>query len=392
MKAYNTLSDFVRSTAEYGAIGRLVAFERRAHGCAPLRCGQRNVQILKILCIVLSVALIAAFCGVSHAGTLNVVTTTTDLRAIAQAVGGDHVKATSICEGNQDPHFIQAKPSYMMVARKADLWIRIGMELEIGWEGLILDGSRNQKIQPGQPGHLDASDGILRLEVPTGKVTREMGDVHPEGNPHYWLDPFNARIIAGTIAARLSQIDPTDAAVFGANLATFRTALDERMFGPQLVKEVGGDKLWDLETKGQLSGYLKEKNLAGQLGGWAGAMAPFRGQQIVTFHRSWSYFVNRFGLTVADEMEPKPGIPPSPGHALEIIEKVKSQKIRVLLMEPYYNRQAPDLIAGKTGVRVLVCANSVDGEPAAKDYLSMVDNVVNKVSAAFKSAPGQKEK
>ena len=320
------------------------------------------------------------------ADPLNVVTTTTDLKFVAESVGGSHVKVTSIASGAEDPHFVSAKPSFMMTAREADLWIAIGMELEIGWEGLILEGSRNPKIRKDSKGYLDASQGVLRLEVPTEKVTRTMGDVHPLGNPHYWLDPLNVRIVAKTIAGRLAELDPGHSEDFKGNLKTFQRNLDEQMFGKELVAEVGGDKLWLVEFKGGLQGFLEEQHLTAKLGGWAGKMLPFRGVEILTYHRSWIYFTNRFGLVVADEMEPKPGIPPSPGHVLEVIEKVKSAHIRALLMEPFYERKAPDLIAEKTGLKVLVSANSVGGDESAKDYFSMIDNVVDKLAGALKPA------
>ena len=171
---------------------------------------------------------------------VRILTTTSDLRAIAQAVGGDHVVVSSLTQGRQDPHFVQAKPSYMMVARKADLWIRVGMELEIGYERLILDGSRNPKIRVGTRGHLDASVGVLRLEVPTQKVDRSMGDVHPLGNPHYLLDPLNGRLVAKSISQRLTELAPQHAAYFGEQLKSFQRELDRCMFGPALVEQVGG--------------------------------------------------------------------------------------------------------------------------------------------------------
>jgi len=322
----------------------------------------------------------------SGADRLSVVTTTTDLKFIAESVGGDHVKVVSIASGNEDPHFVSAKPSFMMTAREADLWISIGMELEIGWEGLILEGSRNPKIRKDSKGYLDASQGVLRLEVPTEKVTRTMGDVHPLGNPHYWLDPLNVRIVAKTIAGRLAELDPGHAEDFTRNLKAFQRTLDDHMFGKELVDAVGGDKLWLRELKGGLQGFLDEQHVTAKLGGWAGRMLPFRGEKILTYHRSWIYFTNRFGLVVADEMEPKPGIPPSPGHVLDLIQKVKADHVRVLLMEPFYERKAPDLIAEKTGLKVLVCANSVGGDEAAKDYFAMIGNVVDKLAAALKPA------
>ncbi len=313
---------------------------------------------------------------------LRVVTTTTDLAAIARAVGGDRVEVTSIATGHEDPHFIAAKPSYMMAARSANLWIRVGLELEIGYEQLILDGSRNAKIRVGTPGHLDASEGVLRLEVPTQRIDRSMGDVHPLGNPHYWLDPLNGRIVAKNIGKRLAELAPEHAEYFNRQASSFQRELDEHMFGRELVAKVGGGKLWALLLKGQLGKILEEPGQP-PLGGWLAVMKPYAGRKVVTYHRSWSYFVHRFGLVVAEELEPKPGIPPSPGHVADVVRRVKAEAVKVLLMEPFYSRKAPELVAAETGISVVECANSVGGQPEATDYLAMIDNIVNRVSTAF---------
>lgn len=316
---------------------------------------------------------------------LNVVTTTTNLSSIVKAVGGKYVETSSIASGDEDPHFIAAKPSYMMKAKKADLWIRIGLELEIGYEGLILEGSRNPRIQLGAPGHLDVSDGIIRLEVPTGKVDRSMGDVHPLGNPHYWLDPYNGRIIAKNICNRLKQLDPEHAADYDSNLASFHLKLDGAMFGSKLTEAVGGEKLWELLLNGQLNKFVQEKTLS--LDGWLGKMKPFEKANIVTYHRSWSYFANRFGLNVVEELEPKPGIPPGPKHVLEVMETVKAQKVKVILTEPFYSREDAEGVAKKTGARVAVAAVAVNDQ--VKDYIEMMDNIVTKLTVALSQEVSQ---
>jgi len=320
----------------------------------------------------------------SDAGPLRVVTTTTDLRSIVAAVGGQDVKSDCIGSGSEDPHFLAAKPSYMMMAHNADLWVRVGLELEIGYEGLILEGSRNQKIQLNQPGHLDASQGIIRLEVPTGKIDRSMGDIHPLGNPHYWTDPYNARVVANNIRERLDQLDPAHAADYDANCAAFVKKIDEAMFGPALVAAIGGDKLWELELAGKLDDFLGAQKLSDKLGGWVAKVRPFRGTKIVTYHRSWPYFANRFGFDVVEELEPKPGIPPSPGHLVKVIQAMQRDKVKVILMEPFYEIRAPEFVAAKTGAKVVVAANSVGGQDEAKDYVPMIDNVVNRVVNALK--------
>ena len=322
---------------------------------------------------------ICAIATVAAAEPLRIVTTTSDLASIAQAVAGDAAVVTSIATGRQDPHFLQAKPSYIMRARRAQLWIRVGMELEIGWETPILDGARNPKIREGASAHLDASCDIVRLGVPTQRVTRAMGDVHPSGNPHYWLDPLNGRIVAQTICNRLCELAPPQADVFRANLASFLARLDSRMFGRELVAQVGGNRLWALLLDGKLDADLDTRGLAGKVGGWYGVLRPHRGKQIVTYHRSWNYFANRFGLEIVAELEPKPGIPPSAPHLATVMDTVKGKNVKVLLIEPFYSRRSADLVARKTGAKVVVCAVSTGGQKEAEDYLSMLGQIVKRL-------------
>ena len=338
------------------------------------------MKYARILCTILAILVSAT----AKAETLRIVTTTTDMKSIAQAIGGEKVSVSSIATGYENPHYVQAKPSFMMIARKADLWIRVGLELEIGYEELIIDGSRNSAIRIGKPGHLDASEKVLRLEVPKTRVTRELGDVHHQGNPHYWLDPLNARIVAGSITKRLAKLSPENTKVFEKNLAAFRKALDERMFGAALVKKIGGGKLWAMELKGTLGEYISARKLTADLGGWLARMRPLKGARIITHHRSWSYFINRFGLAVAGELEPKPGVPPSGSHLLKVMKLAKAQSVGVILLEPAYSRKAADLVARKTGANVVVCAISVGGQKEAADYLTLIDLIVDRISKAAK--------
>ncbi len=320
---------------------------------------------------------------------LKVVTTTSDLRSIVETIGGDKVEVASLGTGREDPHFIDAKPSCMVLAKDADLWVRIGLELEIGYENLIIDGSRNQKIRVGSMGHLDASQGVLRLEVPTGKIDRSMGDIHPQGNPHYWLDPLNIRIVAKAVATRLSKLDPANGEFYDGQLKKFLGQLDDAMFGPKLIAKSEGAKLWAMLLRGQLGAYVHDNGGDAIAGGWWGAMRALKGTKIITYHRSWSYFTNRFGLEVIAELEPKPGIEPTPAHLSDVESKVKSESVKFLLMEPFYSRQAPDWLANRTSMKVVVAANSVGGQPEASNYIKMIDQVVKKcVDAA--GAPSSK--
>ncbi len=316
------------------------------------------------------------------AGKLNIVTTTSDLAAIARAVAGEQADVYSITTGREDPHFLTAKPGFILKARSADLWIRIGLELEIGWEGPILDGSRNTRIRIGGDGHLDASEGALILDVPQTTVTRAMGDVHPMGNPHYWLDPLNGRRIAGAIGERLALLAPADAEGFRARAAAFQKTLDEKMFGAELVKAAGAGTLWAKTQEGALDAWLTGQANLPQAGGWMAALAPLRGQKIVTYHKSWIYFASRFDMVVATELEPKPGVPPTAAHLTEVAKRVKADGIKIVLQEPFYSAKAANQIAEKTGARVVVVANSVGGQPEATDYVALMDLIVSQVSGA----------
>ena len=281
-------------------------------------------------------------------GKLNVVTTTEDLASIAREVGGDRITVESIAKGYQDPHFVEAKPSFILKLQKADVLIVVGRELEIGWLPPLVQQSRNAKIQPGSEGYLDASLHAEILEIPTGQVTRAMGDVHPQGNPHYWLDPENGKRIAKDIADKFSQLRPNDRAAFGQRLADFTSRLD------------AGEKRWLAQ------------------------MAPSKDTKVVTYHRSFPNFAARFGLDIIGYVEPKPGIPPSPQHTLDLIAEMKRQNVKLLLMEPYFDSKTPNSIGRATGAEVLVLPPSVGGVKEAADYIKLFDYDINLLVEAIK--------
>jgi zinc/manganese transport system substrate-binding protein len=288
----------------------------------------------------------------ARAGTLNVVTATEDLASIARSVGGDKIKVESLSRGYQDPHFVEAKPSFILKLHAADLLIAVGRELEIGWLPPLQQQSRNAKVQTGSAGYLDASLNAHILDMPQGQLTRAMGDVHPLGNPHYWLDPGNGRHIAQAIQAKLTELDPADAAYFTQRYAEFDKSLAE------------AEKRWDA------------------------AMAPLRGTKVVTYHRSWPNFCERFGLDVIGYVEPKPGIPPSPGHTLELMGEMKRQQVKVILVEPYFDLKTPNAIARETGATVLVMSPSVGGETDVTDYIKLFDHDINLLVTALKPQAG----
>lgn len=285
----------------------------------------------------LLIAAIPALLATPARAELKVVGATEDMAALAREVGGDRVKVDAIARGYQDPHFVEAKPSFIFLLAKADLLIAVGRELEISWLPPLVTQSRNAKIQPGSAGYLDASQNVRILDVPTGPVTRAMGDVHPSGNPHYWLDPNNGRLVAQAIKAKLSELDRANAAYYEQRYADFDKRLAE------------AEKRWDA------------------------SMAPFKNAKVVTYHRSWTNFVDRFKLNVIGYVEPKPGVPPSPQHTIDLIKEMKAQGVKVLLVEPYFDLKTPNSIGRETGAGVLVMPPSVGGEKVITDYIKLFD-------------------
>jgi len=274
-------------------------------------------------------------------GKLNVMASTEDLASLAREVGGDKVNVDSIAKGYQDPHFVEAKPSFILKLQKADLLIVVGRELEIGWLPPLMQQSRNQKIQVGAAGYLDASLGAQILEIPTGQITRAMGDVHPLGNPHYWLDPENGRRVAKEIDAKLDELRPGDKAYFDGRLADFNTRLD-----------------------------AAEKR-------WAASMAPYKGTKVVTYHRSFPNFAERYGLDIVGYVEPRPGIPPTPQHTLDLQNEMKRQNVKIIMVEPYFDLKTPNAIGRDTGAKVLVMPPSVGGVKEVTDYFKLFDYDIN---------------
>jgi ABC-type Zn uptake system ZnuABC Zn-binding protein ZnuA len=271
---------------------------------------------------------------------VNVVTSTQDLASITQAIGGADVTVFPIARGDLDPHFVDAKPSYMVKLASADLVVAVGMELEIGWLPSLLSGSRNPKIQPGAPGYLDASAAISAIEKPTGTIDRSLGDLHPLGNPHYWLDPENGRKIARTIAQRLEQLDAAHQADYAANLAAFESKLT-----------------------------TKEAE-------WTGKLASVKGASVVGYHSTFDYLCAAYGMTVIGFVEPKPGIPPTPAHTLELAGSAKSAGAKYVLVEPYHDARDAGPIASASGAKVVTLPTSVGGMEGVTDYFGLFDKIV----------------
>ena len=297
-------------------------------------------------------ALVVAVLGcpaMARAAELKVVATTTDLAAVARAVGGDDVDVTALARPTEDPHFVDAKPSFIRIVNQADVLIEGGASLEAGWLPPILDSARNARISLGSAGRVVAAQGIPLLEVPT-QLDRSMGDVHPQGNPHFMLDPVAAKTVAQSITTSFCAVDNARCAHYQAGLDRFRTAIDA--------------KLRD----------------------WQATLTPFKGAKVVTYHKDFEYFFQRFGLDVLDTLEPKPGIPPSPTHLTTLIPKMKAEHAQLIVIEPYRERNNPDFVAENTGAHVLVLPAMPEGKA---DYIGLIDSDVSRVAAALGKAPAK---
>ncbi len=302
----------------------------------------------RILSYLAATTALLAATGISQAADkINVITATQDLAAIASEVGGDRITVEAIAKGYQDPHFVEPKPSFLLKLKKADLLLVVGLQLEIGWLPPLITQSGNSKIQVGNAGYLDMSQFCEVLEIPTTQVTRAMGDVHPLGNPHYWLNPENGRRIAKALLTKFSEMRPADAAYFAQRNADFDKRLTE------------AEKRWDAQ------------------------MAQYRGRKVVTYHRSWPNFCERFGLNVIDYVEPKPGIPPTPSHTLEVINTMKRDGIKLILVEPYFDLRTPNSIAQATGGAVAVLLPSVGGVKEVNTYFELFDYDIKLLMEAF---------
>jgi zinc/manganese transport system substrate-binding protein len=293
--------------------------------------------------------LILAFAATAAKADLRVVTTTTDLAALVEIVGGDHVEVEALCRGYQDPHYLEAKPSHMTRLRRADLLVYVGLELEVGWLPLLVDGSRNPKLRAGNPGHLNASEDLEIRDIPTGPVSRSEGDVHPLGNPHYWLDPRNQVAIAGSIAERLAELDPERAGDFHSN----RAAFEERM--------LASIEAWEQ-----------------RLSGW-------KGQKIVCYHQQWEYLLSWLGIEVMDYIENKPGIPPSPRHIAQLREAMAREQIPLVLISNFFEPAHARRVAEASGAALQILPASVDGEDGLGDPFLYFEYVVSELE---KTLPG----
>jgi zinc/manganese transport system substrate-binding protein len=316
-------------------------------------------------------------------GKIKIVTTLNYLRYVAQEVGGDKVTAVALANPRQDPHYVTPTPAMNQLTSDADLFIENGLSLDI-WQKNVVDASGNPAIQPGSPGHLVATVNVPVKELPT-EVSRAWGDIHPQGNPHVWLDPLNIRIVAANIAERLKQLDPPNTAYYQSRLEKYRTILDNALFGEELVRALGksgGDVLVRKAQNNELADWLKLRGLEGKLGGWMKEASAMNGMKVISYHKTYIYFADRFGLQITGELEEKPGIPPPPQHRDAVIEQVKREGIRVILNDNFYSREAADYVASKTGAKVVLTYLDVGSLPEVDTYEKLITYLVENIVQA----------
>jgi zinc/manganese transport system substrate-binding protein len=282
----------------------------------------------------------------SASAQIRVVATTPDLASLAKEVGGDKVNVVALAKPTEDPHYVDAKPSHIVTLNRADALIEGGAELELGWLPPLLENSRNSRISAGAPGRIVASDGVKMLEIPSS-FDRSKGDVHSLGNPHFMIDPVTVRVIARNIASHFAQVDPKNAATYNGNLTRFNTKLDSKYAA------------------------------------WQKELAPYRGAKIVTYHKDFVYLADRFGLSIVDELEPKPGIAPSPAHLAQVIGKMKATNAKVILVQPFQNRKTAETVARQTGATVLDVPQQPGAAPNTTTYFDMMDNLVNTLAGGL---------
>ncbi len=325
-----------------------------------------------------------------HAGArpLRVVATLPVYAELVRTIAGDAAEVTAIADPAEDAHFVRPKPSFALRIRQADAFVTTGLDLEL-WVPALLDKAGNAKVKEGGTGYITTYPGVRLLDVPTSH-DRSQGDIHIYGNPHLFTDPLNVLQIARNITAGLKNVDPQDAATFDANMAAYAERVYRRLYGDALVELLGGPTLEKLSQQGRLFDFLSGQEYGGQpltaqLGGWLKAAEPFRGRKIVCYHKNWAYFENRFGVTCADYVEAKPGIPPTPGHVGDLIDLMKNQGINVLLAANYFDPAKVKAVAARAGGSAVIVPLQPGG-PRAATYFDVVDTWVNSLAAAFRGS------
>lgn len=323
----------------------------------------------------LSLAILAlASVGAQAADKKKVMVTLPVLKSITDVLAGGDLEVTALSKPDQDPHGVSPTPTLMKKLREAELFIEIGLQLEL-WADQVATGSGNPNLAKDAKGRLVASKGISREEVPVNP-SRAQGDVHPEGNPHVWLDPLRAKQIAENIAESLKALEPGKAAAIDERLKGFKTRIDEALFGAELVKDLGGPALTRRALNGTLFAWLEERKLTDRLGGWLQKARPLRGLKALEYHKSWIYLAKLLGFELVGSVQVKPGIEPGPKHVEVLKELIPKEKVRLVIVDNFYDPSVPNALARETGVKVVIVPGQPGGEAGTEDYVAFMDRVV----------------
>jgi ABC-type Zn uptake system ZnuABC Zn-binding protein ZnuA len=328
--------------------------------------------------------MLAAAAAGSPQDPLRVCATTPELGALVREIGGDAVALTVFTKPTEDPHFVEAKPSFVKAVSEAEALVVNGLELETGYLPVLLRNSRNDRVLAGAPGYIDASSVVPPKDVPSGPLDRSRGDVHPNGNPHFMLDPLAGLKVAELIRDRLSALRPGAAPGMRERFDLFRAKLGAKLVGKTLAEKYKGEfeKLAGLAEHGKLADFLKSSGQEAALGGWVGRMAPFRGTRAVGDHPMWTYFAERFGIEIVGYLEPLPGITPTTRHLGKLVEDMKQKQVKLIFTSAYYDPKHAQVVAQATGAKALLMANQAGARPGTDDYLGMVEyNVVQAATA-----------
>lgn len=332
------------------------------------------------------VAVLLAPGALAQGKKMTVVCTLPTMKALTEEIGGNRVEVVALARGDQDPHFVTPTPVLMKKTREALVFVENGFSLEL-WADQVVNGSGNSKIFRGNPGRVVAGAGISAMEIPS-VLSREMGDIHPQGNPHVWLDPLLAKQEAVNIAEALKRADPAGAEYYDQRKADFARRIDVAMFGEELLKLVGIQKLTRLVQTGELQSFLTankigDQPLTAKAGGWIKAAARLRDVKAYEFHKVWTYFARAFGMKLMGTIEERPGIPPGPQHVRQVTQAIRSEKVPLILVDNFYDPALPNNISRETGAKVVLLPNQVEGEPNIKTYFDLVDHLILKMTAAL---------
>lgn len=324
--------------------------------------------------------------AVPSPAAIRVVASLSTYAAIAREIVGDRGTVISIGQGAENPHYVQPRPSFALELRRADLFVSTGLDLEL-WVPALLDKANNPKVNDGGPGYVTAYTGIKLLDIPT-TMSRSEGDIHAFGNPHIWADPVNAIVIGQNILTGLKRIDPDDAALFEQRFADWRGRVIRALVGDELVQLLGGDAVYNLLDQNKFWDFINAQSYQGQplvqrVGGWFKRAEVFRGKTMVCYHKEWDYFSQRFGVPCVDFVEPKPGIPPTPGHVAKLINLIKTEHVPVIFTANFYDTQQARVIADRTGATAVIVPANAGGAEGTDSYIDLVNYWVNHLADAF---------